>query len=537
MIDHVLEQLSQFVLRWNSAVSNHPELALDGTWPSAGIVDCMLFRLRKKRELSESDRKLLRFAALYLAKMARDCWSEARVSALLEIGEHGVSITAADDSQNALFSMNIESVLSQLLAECSAALPVISTYVRNFAAQRNIVSVFGIGLMTGLSPFGNGKWAKTDPALLAENTAATVRYLGRTCAQHYERLYPDEIFGQVGELYLHQLIYPPAGFDEPFPAQLAVRGLAAALREIGTTPETQHALYRNFARSADDLLSSAGIAALGAVATALPSREVKALTESNGTYTGLLRFAMADYKNALGNNRNWLFTAELRQDDLVQYVIEREMGFMPWFYFSPEVLVQRERLPRLNRLFEHLAFFDLASARECCSEIALEEPGNFDVRLQQIFLSLVFGDIERAEFELKLLLTEPGCENEPRLFTLAGLVTLSRGQRDDAVGYLERAHGLLLPGSLERGRVANDLGWALLVSQQFERSLPFFAEASEKPAAPIASLLNRAFSLGALGREDERRSIVEEALQLAPTDRKVFTVACTHLVDEALSAA
>lgn len=520
--DQVTSLRDAFVQYWTPYFGGVPLLRLDGTWPSLGIVDLLTFNLRGVAELSAPQRAHLRGAAAYLACLTAECWKAAGVDVALSLDEErGIVITASGGrylSEGQNFRVNVELELGRVLRNPPRDFPVLASFSRVISPDHNLVGLFGIGLATGLTPFGDGPWLNETPDTFQPFIEAVERVLARQCVEYYQAVFPREQLGQVGELYLNQLVYPPAVMGEPLPAQRAVRGLVRFQREFGFDEKTMLTLAANLARSPDELLSCAGLAYYAAATDGRLAPEVIAAAQIKGAYVGLLRRPMLEVREALGRRADWITQEERLSEDEVRFDVEIRLGFLPWI-----VLPRRKALLPKNRpILDALAHFDYQRALSLLDSAIGESPGEIELRLQRASLLFLTGEFDAAHADLRELLAEPGCEENSQVLNQIGLCELTMGLQDDAATHLRLAYRYRDAKLDEPHKVANDYAWSLILAERFAEALPVLEEALATDPCPVTTLLNKAFALRSLGREAELVETEKRLLDLAPTDRRVF---------------
>jgi len=146
----------EFVEKWNKFLSRSPLLVLDGTWPSVGTLDLLTFHLRLRQDLNEGHLKLIKGVSAYLAVMAARIWST--YGGKVEVFENQTGIGISYTNNDEEFEINIERELKNFLKNIPSPLPVIGEFERMVSFDYNMLSLFGLGIITGLTPVGEGTW-------------------------------------------------------------------------------------------------------------------------------------------------------------------------------------------------------------------------------------------------------------------------------------------------------------------------------------------------------------------------------------------
>lgn len=524
--DSVKDIVEDFNLRWRRIAERAPVLRLDGGWPSVGILDLLTYGARGVANLADQERELVRVAAASLATMTERCWSRFGVTVTADLGERGVFVEARDQrsgSSQVVFSVEIEQELAKILQAPQHPFPILGSYARPIGREQNLVSPFALGLLVGLTPYGDGRWLAETPESFRENIDSAVKELARSSAERYEILFPREQLGQVAELYLNNLIYPPTMMEESIPLGGAVMGMLEFFREYQVSREQMRQVAHNLALSSDDTLAHAGLVFYGALSNRIPPPEVIAAAESRGTYMGVLRGAMIALRAELGEERDWLTDSGFVQGDSERFDLEAVMGFLPWLRISKERFRRRKGDAELGALCFALATFDMPESVKILDRMLDLNPGDLELRLQRVYLDMLNGEAELACDKFRSLLSEPGAEKEVSLFGLWGLAALALGDFEEAELRLGEGFRLINPGDpVQSYQIANNYAWTLILKEKFEKALEILEFATKRSHCPVTGLLNKAYLYLVQGREEEATAIHQQLLELYPLDRRVF---------------
>lgn len=255
--------LDNFTRKYSFGGEEQPLLNLDYNWPSIAVVEALLFPLRLRTELTEEENERIRGAAAYIASVALTCWKSFNVEAQLVPGEQGVKLIAVSGyklSDGNPFTVYIEEVLRKILKTPPNPFPVIESFEREISIDYKYISLFAYGVCYGLTPFGEGPWQNETLASFATPVEAVTKEIARQWASYYARVFPSEPLGQVAELYLNQLIYPPVLLQEGFPAVTGVKGFFNFLNDFQIPNDQGFALAQNLALTNDEIVSQVGVA-------------------------------------------------------------------------------------------------------------------------------------------------------------------------------------------------------------------------------------------------------------------------------------
>jgi len=524
--DDVQNRAQAFQATWSKRLSPAPVLRLDSTWPSIGVVDLITFTLRTLTDLNSEEAEQLKNASSYMASLAHQCWTSFGAQVVLEDTNEGVILRAQggeylDSGEEHKFE--VEKEFGTMLQVASIEIPVLADFFRPVNFDSNWVSPFSLGVMLGLNPMGSGPWLDRELGEIQPQIDNGTRELARTCAEYYAKVFPDEPLGQVAELYLGDLVYPPSMMKEELPALDAVDGVLRFCKEYKIGAQGLLDLSSNLARTPDELLSGAGIALYGALGEGDPSPEMLAVAEAKGVYMGLLRPAMLKAREGVELEGEWIGNESYGDAEAKRFEFELKMGFLPWVKLSSKRLFKPGNAEPLNYLLSALAYFDMERAMSICDDLISETPMDIEVRLQRIYLDVLSGEFDKADKGFRALLTEPGCESNSKLFHLWGLSDLLSSDSDATVEHLKKAYQLGGEEPHLQIEILNDYAWALISVGQLDDALDVLEEAKGRKVQSVTEMLNQAFALQNMGREREAAAIRRSLYRLTPTDRRVFS--------------
>ena len=517
----IVHEAKTFAETWSLRHDEQPILKLDYRWPTVGVVDLLTQQMRGRAERTPIEDQILRGAAAYLSVLAHDSWSSFGTEVVVEDSPQGIVIRAVGGynvSQLSPFSVAIEKHLRAMIARPTSPFSVLVGFDRPITPEQNIVSLFAIGLCMGLCPYGEGVWLDESVDSFSENIEKATKLLAVQCAEHYARVYPDEPWGQVAELYLNRLIYPPALLDEDLPAIRAVRSLLDFFTEFKVKEDGILKLASNLAKSADDTLANAGLMFVAALSKTIPPQDVLAAAQSKGMFAGLLRPGMLFIREQFKQRGDWLLQDKFTTDDRKRFEIEVSLNFLPWI----KIPATRAGDKKLQGLLTALSVFDLDNARKFAETIGEETPGDIDVRLQRVYLDIIVGDHERAEKALKSIISEPGAELNAQLYDMWGLCDQTKGDLKASVSHHEQAYKTMDYNDVHHEAIANNYAWALMLNDRFSEALDLLSQTERRSRCPITIFLNKAYCYAVMSRFEESEKAQQQALHLAPLDIRVF---------------
>ncbi len=526
MSDSFVSQLvTNFKEAWNPYLDISPLLHLDDTWPTLGVIDLFTFPLRLQDPLSREQHMMLKGCTCYLARMLEQCWGALGAEVSLENSAVGVSITAQGGKHipsGEKVSLNLEQVFRKTHAELPFPFPVLADKSVMINFDGNIMGLFGLGIFTGLHPAIDGVWKGRSVEEHSAVTDLVVRELARQSAENYARIFPKEELGQVAELYLQGLIYPPFGLDEEPPALAAVEGLCKFAEEYKISKERMKLLALNLSRSPNESFSSVGVALAVALWEGFPPPELVAAAQAKGNTVGLLRPAMVKAREKFSGTKDWMLGGVRTDAEQLQVEIEAELGFLPWLVLSAKRLREGADDKRIAELLRALCSFDLAEATSIASKFVEEEPADIEMRLQRIKLEMAQGKFPEAQQMFLSLVTEPESDSFPMFFHLWGMCSLELQDPSAALKYFKAGLNMGNVDPRLKSSLANNCAWSSIIKGELFPAMEYIDMALSDCSAPVTTLLNKAHLLWRLGRANEIEPIRRKLFELAPADRRVF---------------
>jgi hypothetical protein len=535
MIEESIKQLADnFSKSWTKKLKKVPRFSLDYTWPSVGTLDLITYQLRRKDVYTRKERDIIRSASAYLACIAHDCWSQFPGNPTVEVQntsgvEFDIIITATGGDLLAAeesFSVNVVQSLKLVLEYKGDALSFFGRKLRAVPLNYNLLSLFGIGLITGYTPFGIGPWKDDDEKDYVRNLIQAQEYLAKTCASYYNKHFPDEDIGKDENLYHYFLILPPSQIEEHFPGCRAVTGIIQYFKDNDIPLDRLTTLSNNLALSPDDLISTAGFALSCALCneTQDPSNKLIALSQSKGSYAAKIRPAVMTARKALGHIADISECIEKGDFDtaITLAEIEKKLNLIPLLRCSTRHFKNTAFKPFINALL----WFAPKEARD---EIdLLEKQGAAlepDIILQAIFLDIMMGNLDKARDELDFFenLLEGNPLQEKFLFLeLKGLYEAFQGDLKNACKYLQMSLEENIKDAAQWERIATELARFYVLDFKHEEGLMLINEIVKKNPYTITARVYRALSYEEGGQDKELRKEIEALAKFAGNDRRVF---------------
>ena len=295
--------------------------------------------------------------------------------------------------------------------------------------------------MTGLSPFGYGAWENANIDSFHEELAKSKRVLATQAARYYGGVYPDEPLGQVAELYLEHLIFPPAMMSEGAPYCDAANSLYEFSKQFQVSPQALKQLSRNLSRSPMPQIAGAGLV-LSLVLSSEIDLQVLAASETKAASMAVLRPAILRMSEVLGVGNNWIEAESFDDVQRKRFEFERLHELIPWIKLSADAIKSLFGREHVKELLLALSNLDHAQSVWYISQLVEETPGSLELRAQQIYLEMISGDLEGTHDSLRKLVTEPGAEGFAPLYDLWGFCCLLREDFENALRYSQKAYDL-----------------------------------------------------------------------------------------------
>ncbi len=528
----VKEKLNTFLSSLEPLLSLSPFYTLDYSWPSFAFFDSLTRPLRGKKNLDQFSTDVISATAAYLAIIAHDCWQLYESEVIVDLQEEGVIIGARKGKfipESEEVVLYIERDLKKILAEFPYPFPVFSDFKREIAPYMNILSPFAIGVVTGLSPYIEGPWSKLKPVEFKDNIELTVKHLAEGCANYYAKIFPNEPLGQVAELYLNSLIFPPILYSEDAPGRRAVSGILEFAKEYKVTKENLLALSLNLSRFPDEVLSLAGIA----ISSALTEKEnphLVAAADIKGLFLGTLRIAMYDVVEHFKLAEDWLKLEDYSDQNKKQIDKEINLGYFPWLKLSNEKVYTAANDEEVKKLIKALAVFDLKKAITITDDIIAIDPSDIEIRVQRAYCDIIKRDIQSASSNIKKLLSEPEADSVASVFNLYGMILLITQEFEKAINLFKQAQNLAAGDPRLSNEISNNLGWTQMCNMQHQEALDTLELALQRNPKSLVTMLNKMACLIELNKFNVAARYIKELVDLAPFENRAISAALEILI-------
>jgi hypothetical protein len=543
------KRADEFANRWNEHISSLKHLAcnelkLDYSWPSVSICDHFAVSLIRKKEFSSTEQEFFSLICSYLGIFIYRCWSQVHAKVELKFIDQNIVLIAGADagySPENSCTISITDELAKLINSPPEEFNLGGDLSRFIYAEDSLISLFTYAVATGISPLISQSAENQSSNLNQENIDKIISYLGSTTVRRYEELYPEELIGQIGELYLHDLISPPEFTLSNLPAVSSVHGIISAKNEFKIPLEKLKQFGNNLLYSPAEKFNYLGFLLATVIRTELNKVDSKVRTVGENFITGLLRHSYYDLKIALFNSEvaekrigvgeDWLFAEKHHPSHEAEMLYELDCGYLPLLSIPPTILktILKERFinKHYQALLEGIILFDCEQAIAAADAILDEHPGRIEIALQKLFIELSpfysLKDYSSLEARFRSLVSEPRAEVEPLLFSLWGNVKLAEGDLDNALTNYKKAYSLANYSSRYWIKAATDYAWALTLTGQADEAEQIFDHIFKDDRKTISSTIHHILTLNSLGKDPSIQ--LDYCLKLAPLDKRVFTLA------------
>jgi len=465
-----------------------PFYGLDGSWFAIGILDYqfqVLYRLgyRSVDEMGDQSRALIREIASYLGVIAARFWDEFGGFITLEISpRHGVLLKVMGGDllpDSGSHEVRIEKNLLELLLDPPSELEIVPGFVRPLVLGDNILKLYATDLFFGARCFGIGDWRGEGANLLSPFYVNAERVLADGASRFYARLFSKENYGQVAELYLNKIIWPPLNADEEIPGLGGALGFKQFFEDYSVPDANQLEVLRNLIVMGDEVTSTSAMLYLTARYTVMPGVEDMRLFQAHYRLNRILREALKAVRAELGWACDWLEENHDPERHDLCYEIERSFGFLHWIKFSMQRVAVRDQ--EFSAMFAQLASGDLESGGWSLQQMINENPADIELRIQKAYLQLYARKYEECEKECRMILSEPGADQEARLYFLLGSCAFSRSEQEEALDYLRSSAALPARDGYAAAELEYSYASALLASGQIEEAREQFRKNIKGP--------------------------------------------------------
>lgn len=561
----VIKRAEDFAARFAYLKNYSMAYDLDGSWNSLETLNLLFREVSKQKKAGLKTSSFLKDISAYLGFIAAGYWDEFDSFITLEDDSNGISISlkSGEGEQIILIEQDLENILSgkypAILIKPEALAEIKS---RPVWERDNIIKLYSFGLFSALSPFGKGLWQdkESDKSDLVSYNKKARKTLAISSSQNYQKIFPEEKLGQVAELYLDKLFWPPTRVNEKFFAEGAITSLLNFFKDFDITNKQKLPLLRNLITLEDEAASSAAKLLYVLSLEKIPEKADIYLFSAHKKYTPLLRSSHCFLKEKLTQDPEWL-TAKEGPAAMFEFESERALGFLPNLKVSSNRVLTRKNYENnffrvlfeqnsLEIYFQGLSFYskenlslkDDALENEESLKMSITEklyyelgkliendPGDIELRLQKAYLLYEDEKIEELDEYLRMLLTEPKAESDPRIFHLRGLTAEKKRDFSKYYSNLKTAYSLKSSDNY----ISSEITFAYLNSLYKKHELKEALKIARKIESSSHSYhyfetdLIMGHILLKLNREDELNEVMSRIFEIAPFNPNVFAYAFT----------
>ncbi len=525
--ERVREQHQSFIEFWRPALARHPYFELDGLYPSLRVLDLILLPSRGMPESHKVLDHLLRGVVSTFAIAVHDTLERAGRSIDVELGTEGVTLVYKGETEAQTKRAPLERNLQELLRTQPRTIRFFRNFQREVPLNGSWLGPMFLGLVLESSPLIEDCDLDVTDELMAGAGRNVLNEVARQCSEWYGKHFPDEQLGQVAELYLSGLLFPPFQFQEPVPALKAVEGLVQFMKEFSISNEKMFLLTRNLSFFADEQISSAGLAFHVALHEGPVTPELFGVCRRHGAFVGVIREALLAARKLLFNETDWIAqTSEYGEAQSQMITKEIQLGFFPWLELPAWRIAEIPSNEKLALAVRAMADFDIARAKANVDLILETDPGEIDLRLQRVYFDYIEGEHDRALAGAKALLTEPEAETNAAVHNFLGSLLLLKGEASQAVTAFERARQFVGGDFVLSAKITNNYAWALMVVERFQDALDVIDLSLGGIGDNLIIRMNRVSALMSLNRAEEAIAEQQEVLRVSPFYHQSFYALC-----------
>jgi len=511
--------LENFINFWNKVYAEVPHYKLDLSWPSVSVIENMLTPLYDRKNFTIYEEDTFIGTVLYLAEVTKNCWECFGAEVEIFNSDFGITIIAKSGpylGAGETYRVNIERDLRMIITSLPSPFPIFNGFSRVLSPQEGRIVPYALSIFTGLSPAGIGPWRDIKLEDFIEQTSKVVKYLAKTTAENYAYCYPNELLGEVSELYLSGLIFPPTLFVEDLPCESSVIGILSFAKSYKISNKQLYKLALNLSKSVDFRISQSGFVVASALSCPQITPDILAQGKIQGINLCILRPLLNLARYELTGQGEWLGEEKVSLETIT---FEQNIGFLPWLRMKPERLLNLHEDPELLSAVAELSILNIENSSLIFNRLS-EETGDFEIKIQAIAVSS--DEPEKILRDLEEIISDGNKDDRIKALNLKGLVSLSIGRGEVGLTTLETC--------LEEDRsevTLFNLGLAYLKSERLSDAEVLFEELYAKSPGNIEVILNL---ISIYDRTEKNIGVLlAHLIKYAPNDPRVFN---TYLVNK-----
>jgi tetratricopeptide (TPR) repeat protein len=507
----ITQAAEEFRKTWSDRFAKHPSLIPDRTWSSFSVLDALCYYFRYRKNWTEPERTFLKGAAANLTEVTYDCWSTFCKE--FEFTDTGKGFEASATYRKGLFSgkgsykLPIEQNIYNILTEPPNPFPALGQQMVVASDATPFLSIYGLGACLGMSPHGEGDWAKKLPGDLKDHIDSAVPAMAASSAAYFARVYgvaPEA--GSDPEFYSHQLIWPPVGYHGDYCSSMGADGIAQYEQKKNRSLTTDE-LVRLLKLPDQTVSSAAAVHIITRLDEEFPREVAEILHFKLMSNAGGYRQVAIELSKKRKKEIDWLETQDSKRFDL-----ERRFGILPLLYLGFEDSMK----PAYRDLINTLVAMDIPKANEI-----LKHWTNWSAELlfQKAMLLKVQGKNYDAEVVFQQIERQHPHFEDPRFLNEFGMNCIKLNKFDKAIELLKRGT-TRFP---QDGALLGNLGWAYMCNKDYQSALDAITKAIDYGDFWVTYVLNRATILDEYGEKEYAKRDREFAITLIPFDRRCIS--------------
>lgn len=521
-----MQLIDSFKEYWARYKGAHASYALDDSWMSLGVVDLITFPFRISFPTKGEGLNRFRGSVAYSALVLSEFWVQYGLEVKITADEeNGIQIIAkrGDDTVSFLIEDEFTTFFQMFSESLPPTFQVFKDFARPFSADSNMFHAFLHGPVIGYSDICSFPWNE-DPDAFESAIEIFQKLVARQNAEWFSRVVPTNPLLQVPEFYLKRLVFPPYLCDKNPPLVSVADAASGYLKSFGLTPPQLKGIGRDLCFAPDEILSSYGALLYLSMCEVGDKIDpvILACARPKVNYFAIQRLAIQGIAHHFGRSWDWVQGQCRDERSLFVYEQEKYFGMLPWFTLDGGSISSYFSEEWFKEFISYCMDYNLTKAIKVLDLQIEKDPGDIDLRVQRIKLSMIARDLQDAHERCKRLLSEPEADSNPQFFNLWGYILLDLGEPDGASRYFKAGLAVCPEDGNLRSEMLNNLAWSYLGVGKIREAEDLLDESISISKCPVTALLNK----GAIAWEERRiedlYAIREKAIKLAPHDRRVF---------------
>jgi len=522
----IIQLIDSFKEYWSRYKGAHPSYELDDSWMSLGVVDLITFPFRFVFPTKTEDLNKFRSSVAYSALVLSEFWIQYGLEVkIISNDENGIQVIAkrGDNSVTFLIEDELTSFFQMFSEGIPATFQVFKDFSRSFSADSSMFHSFLYGPAIGYSDNCSFPWNE-DTDVFESAIEVFQKSLARQNAEWFSRVVPNNPLLQVPEFYLKRLVFPPYLCDKNPPLVSVADTASAYLKSLGLNPAQLKGIGRDLCFAPDEILSSFGALLYLSMCEVGDQIDpvILACARPKANHFAIQRLAIQGIAYHFGRSWDWLKGQCRDERSMFVYEQEKYFGMLPWLTLEGSSVSSYFSEAWFEEFIGYCMDYNLTRAIQVLDSKLEKDPGDIELCIQRIKLSMIARDLQDAHERCKRLLSEPEADSNPQFFNLWGYILLDLGEPDGASRYFKAGLAVCPEGGNLRSEMLNNLAWSYLGIGKIREAEDLLDESISISKCPVTALLNK----GAIAWEERRiedlYAIREKAIKLAPHDRRVF---------------